>query len=222
MLRRILVLALAAVCAALPCLASFAPPPRPPAGWKDRIAPGFEPSVEASVVSLVDEFYPMYDPAMDAKIHALWNAWGEGAVKLLSDMYADEAWEGFLSVIARLLALSPYNSAHDVLAGYLGQANTVDSRYHYASGALTRYRPELAKKAFKDLVQRDEAQAQRLGMLGLLHLRTPEALAEAKAALDTIAGDIREECRRAIEFNESFARAQEPMARVLEKEENES
>jgi hypothetical protein len=222
MSARLVVLSVAIVLVAVaivPCHASFAPPPRPPAGWQDIAAPGFEPGIEASLVELVNAYYPMLPEAMDERVHGLWEAWGEAAVAPLTALFRDEAWEGFTPLVARLLALSPFEPAYAFLADTLRHVTDDRTRHHYVTRALVRYQPERAMALFGELVESGREVSQRVGMQGLLSLRTPEAMAKAKAALGTLPEPMQDRFRGQMDFAESFVRAREPMTRILEQEE---
>ena len=188
-----------------------APPPSPPFGWEDRVAPGYTPSVESVVVRLGR--FELREPA---ERETVWASWDAGAVDVLVRIIGDPAWKEFRGGAVQLLAVSPHDAAKawlNATADALAQksdATTEDINLFYATvGAAT---PERQASWIDPFLEHGAAHARQWALGQLLGAHTPESFARAEEAIDAETDDAtRKRWQSWLDESRGYIRAQEPM-----------
>ena len=215
---------LAALCAS--AFADVAPPPRPPAGWMDRVAPGFTPSIESVVVKLSDDRYLRPAPEdANAKLVAYWEGWGKGAVLVLAALCEDPQWEKFRHHSFQLLLASPMPEASDyvvwqihALAGKDALSTQEEQDFRTMLSGLTRLHRDVAEPLLKELAASEKRAVLETVVRAYLSMMTDEGLTAAKAIIARMPEDAQKSMSYSLQGAESRMRANEPMKRILEVE----
>lgn len=187
----------------------MAPPPHPPAGWEDRVLPGFEPSLE-SVLARGGYFADDY--AREA-----WKNWGPEAVEGFFKLLNDTSWEKFRPFILRMLFLSPHPEARLRLEQEL-RAAASDENASKSSGdihgfmnSFSRYFPQTSLALFKELAQSPREDVRTAVGNALAQMGTDESLALAREVAAGLTGSSRSSIEWSIEGAMGKKRAREIM-----------
>ncbi|NCB64331.1 MAG: hypothetical protein EOM52_12185, partial [Clostridia bacterium] len=170
--------------------------PSPPADWKERVLPGFEPSLE-SVLERGGYFTDDYG-------REAWKNWGPEAVEGFFTLLNDPSWGEFRTEILRMLFLSP----HPVAQSRLEQAlRAIISEEHAREtgrelfnciGLFARYSPETSLSFLKELAESSQQDVRVAAGYALAWLATEESLAAAKEVAADLSGNSRNSLERCI------------------------
>jgi hypothetical protein len=106
-----------ALLACLLALASFADAwadlylPPPPKGWQAEVTPGFEPSIEKTIVS------SYYCNTFKTSFEETLKSWGPEAIPVIIRLHEDDRWADFRRATARMLAQSECPEARQYFLG---------------------------------------------------------------------------------------------------------
>ncbi len=208
---RLLLLALVCLTAGgMGALAMPAPPPKPPAGWEDRVLPGFEPSLE-SVLARGGFFSDDY--GRDA-----WKNWGPEPVEGFFTLYNDPSWEKFRRQILRMLFLCPHPVARTRLEQELRAMVSRGNSLEYAgeintfAGFFAQYLPQTSLPLLRELAKSPQEHVRVAAGYALARLATEESLAAAREVAAGLSGNSRNSLEWSIGEAMGRKRAGESMA----------
>lgn len=166
-----------------------APHPPAPADWKERVLPGFEPSLESVLAR--GGFFP------DDYAREAWKNWGPEAVEGFFTLLNDPSWGEFRVEILRMLFLSPHPVAQNRLEQAVramisgGHAKETGRELFNCIGLFARYWPGTSLPFLKELAESPQQDVRVAAGCALAGLATDESLAAAREMLSELSGNSR-------------------------------
>lgn len=196
----------------------FAPPPDPPLAWEETVTPGFDPPIEETLV--------MHYHAEDAVRAQHAEAWGSDTSLVLMRLHDDPKWSEYRPLIQSYLLLLGGNVPVEELEAQLrvlfdrvSTGNDLDDSEWQLIYRMRHDATENMRVIIRDAFAAADAETQSNMTHHLNHFAGAYRIAYLESCLPLAKSDAAQRnIEQSIESVRAQARADEPMAKIVEAE----